>query len=122
MHIRHVQVMGPGMREIASSDFGGLHGRYEFQCCQPQWRTEQISRDHLARAGVQVEYGAEVTSIEDDSGTLRVTLKVGGQTSVINPRYILGADGAHSVTRHSMREHLVGETYGGQYVVADVRA
>src|ERR1700751_2481008 len=60
MHIRHVQVLGPGMREIASSDFGGLRGRYEFQCCQPQWRTEQILRDHLARAGVHVEYGAEL--------------------------------------------------------------
>ena len=121
VHIKHTQLLGPSMRRIASTDFGGLGGRYEFQCSQPQWRTEQILRDHLARRGVEVEYGAEVTAIEDDSGTLRVTLDVGGQTSVIKPRYLLGAGGAHSVTRHSMREHLVGETYGGQYVVADVK-
>jgi 2-polyprenyl-6-methoxyphenol hydroxylase-like FAD-dependent oxidoreductase len=33
----------------------------------------------------------------------------------------LGAGGAHGITRHSMNEHLVGETYEGRYVVADVK-
>ena len=34
---------------------------------------------------------------------------------------MLGAGGAHSVTRHSMQEHLDGETYDGRYIVADVK-
>ena len=121
VHIRHTQLLGPGMREIARADFAGLGGAYEFQCSQPQWRTEQILRDHLAGRGVEVEYGAEVTAIENDTETLRVTIEAGGRTAVVKPGYLLGAEGAHSATRHSMHEHLVGETYGGQYVVADVR-
>jgi 6-methylpretetramide 4-monooxygenase / 4-hydroxy-6-methylpretetramide 12a-monooxygenase len=121
VHTRHTQVMGPGMRQIASADFAGLGSRYEFQCCQPQWRTEQILRDHLALRGVEIEYGAEVAAIEEESGALRVSLEVDGRTASVEPQYLLGAGGAHSVTRHSMREHLVGETYGGQYVVADVK-
>jgi len=121
VHIKHTQLLGPGMRQIASADFAGLGGAYEFQCSQPQWLTEQILRDHLAGRGVEVEYGAEVAAIESGPETLLVTLEAGGRTVVVKPRYLLGAEGAHSATRHSMHEHLVGETYGGQYVVADVK-
>jgi 2-polyprenyl-6-methoxyphenol hydroxylase-like FAD-dependent oxidoreductase len=109
------------MRQVVSADFGGLGNRYQFQCRQPQWQTEQILRDHLAELGVEVEYGAEVTAIEADPQRLRVTVDVGGRTAIVEPRYLLGAGGAHSITRHSMQEHLVGETYGGQYVVAAVK-
>ena len=121
VHIKHSELMGPGMRPIMNADFGGVGCRYEFQCSQPQWRTEQILRDHLAARGVKVEYGAEVTAIEPGPETLRVTLDVGGRTEVAEPHYLLGAGGAHDITRHSMNEHLVGETYGGRYVVADVK-
>ena len=121
VHIKHAQIVGPGMRPIASANFAGVGCRYEFQCSQPQWRTEQILRDHLARHGVAVEYGAEVAAIEVEPETLRVTLDVGGRMEVAEPRYLLGADGAHGVTRHSMAERLAGETYLGQYVVADVK-
>ena len=121
VHIKHSELMGPGMRLIMDADFGGVGCRYEFQCSQQQWRTEQILRDHLAARGVKVEYGAEVTAIEPGPDALRVTLDVGGRTEVLTPDYVLGAGGAHGITRHSMNEHLVGETYGGRYAVADVK-
>src|SRR5271155_1338542 len=121
LHIKHSQLMGPGARQIASADFAGVGCRYEFQCSQPQWRTEQILRDHLAARGVKVEYGAKVAAIDPAPEALRVTLDIGGRTEVVSPHYLLGAGGGHSITRHSMNEHLVGETYGGQYIVADVK-
>jgi 2-polyprenyl-6-methoxyphenol hydroxylase-like FAD-dependent oxidoreductase len=121
VHIKHSELMGPGMRRITTADFGGVGCRHEFQCSQPQWRTEQILRDQLAACGVKVEYGVEVTAIELGPETLRVTLAAGGRTEVVEPRYLLGAGGAHDITRHSMNEHLVGETYGGRYVVADAK-
>src|SRR5271155_2132122 len=64
VHIKHAELMGPGMRQITSADFVGVGCRYGFQCSQPQWQTEQILRDHLAACGVTVEYGGEVTAIE----------------------------------------------------------
>jgi 2-polyprenyl-6-methoxyphenol hydroxylase-like FAD-dependent oxidoreductase len=121
VHIKHSQILGPGMREIVSVNFADVSCRYGFQCSQPQWRTEQILRDHLARRSVDVEYGVEVAAIDADPETLRVTLEVAGRTEVVKPRYLLGAGGAHSVTRHSMQERLVGDTYAGQYVVADAK-
>jgi 2-polyprenyl-6-methoxyphenol hydroxylase-like FAD-dependent oxidoreductase len=52
---------------------------------------------------------------------LRVTLDVGGRIESIAAAYVLGAGGAHSVTRHSMHEHLDGETYDGRFIVADAK-
>ena len=98
-----------------------LAAAYEFQCSLPQWRTEAILREHLESLGLEIEFGTEVTSIEDDPDGLRVTLDTGGRTEVVTAAYVLGAGGGHSVTRHSMQEHLAGETYDGRYVVADVK-
>jgi 2-polyprenyl-6-methoxyphenol hydroxylase-like FAD-dependent oxidoreductase len=113
VRIRQVQLLGPGLQEISTTKFVGIGCKYEFQCSQPQWQTETILRDHLQSLGVSIEYGTEVKSIEDDPAGLRVTLETGGRTESFTAAYVLGAGGAHSVTRHSMQEHLDGETYDG---------
>jgi 2-polyprenyl-6-methoxyphenol hydroxylase-like FAD-dependent oxidoreductase len=75
----------------------------------------------LRSLGVTIEYGTEVKSIEDDAAGLRVMLECGGQTESFTAAYALGAGGAHSVTRHSMQEHLAAETYDGRFIVADAK-
>ena len=121
VHIRHIQLLGPGLREIASEHFADAGSAYEFQCSLPQWRTEAILRDHLSSLGLEVEFGTEVTSIETNSAAVRVALESGGRRETLTAAYVLGAGGAHSVTRHSMHEHLDGDTYGGRYFVADAK-
>jgi 2-polyprenyl-6-methoxyphenol hydroxylase-like FAD-dependent oxidoreductase len=121
VRIRHIQLLGPDLREIVTANFADVGCEYEFQCSLPQWRTEAILREHLVSLGLEIEFGTEVTSIEDDPAGLRVTLDTGGRTEVVTAAYVLGAGGGHSVTRHSMQEHLAGETYDGRYLVADVK-
>lgn len=101
--------------------FAGIGCKYEFQCSLPQWRTEAILRDHLERLSVKIEYRTDVKSIEDDPAGLRVTLDAGGRSEIVTAAYVLGAGGAHSVTRQSMQGHLEGETYDGRYIVADLK-
>jgi 2-polyprenyl-6-methoxyphenol hydroxylase-like FAD-dependent oxidoreductase len=108
VRIRQIQILGPGLREIGIADLAGIGCKYEFQCSLPQWRTESILREHLQSHGLEIEFCTEVTSIEDDPAGLRVTLATGGQTEVVTAAYVLGAGGGHSVTRHSMQEHLDG--------------
>jgi 2-polyprenyl-6-methoxyphenol hydroxylase-like FAD-dependent oxidoreductase len=122
VHIRRVQLIGPGLAEIAATSCSDAGSKYEHQCSLPQWRTETILRDHLEAQGVRIEYGADVKSIEDDADGLRVTLECGGRTEVVAANYVLGAGGARSVTRHAMRETLQGETYSGRFIVADLKA
>jgi len=121
VRIKQVRLLGPGLREIAAVKFAGIGCKYEFQCSLPQWRTEAILRDHLENLGVKIEYGTEVKSIEDDPAGLRVMLDAGGRSELVTAAYVLGAGGARSVTRHSMQEHLEGETYDGRYIVADLK-
>jgi 2-polyprenyl-6-methoxyphenol hydroxylase-like FAD-dependent oxidoreductase len=122
VHIRQVQLIGPGLVKIAATSFSDTGSKYEFQCSLPQWRTETILRDHLKARGIEIEYDTDVKSIEDDADGLRVTLECGGRTEVLTATYVLGAGGAHSVTRHSMQEKLEGETYSGRFIVADLKA
>jgi 2-polyprenyl-6-methoxyphenol hydroxylase-like FAD-dependent oxidoreductase len=122
VHTRQVQLIGPDLREIAASVYSDAGGKYEFQCCLPQWRTETIMRDHLAALGIEIEYGKEVKSIEDDPAGLRVTIDADGRTEEATVTYVLGAGGAHGVTRHTMDENLEGETYRGRFIVADLKA
>jgi 2-polyprenyl-6-methoxyphenol hydroxylase-like FAD-dependent oxidoreductase len=119
VRIRRIQLLGPGQQEIATEEFAGAGCRYEFQCSLPQFRTETILRHHLASLGLEIEFGTEVTSIEDAPDGVRVTLDRGGNSEIVAAAYVLGAGGAHSVTRHSMHEHLAGDTYDGRYFVAD---
>jgi 2-polyprenyl-6-methoxyphenol hydroxylase-like FAD-dependent oxidoreductase len=121
VRIRYLQVLGPGLHELASTNLGSVGGTYPFQCSLPQWRTETILREHLASLGLAIEFGTEVISVEDDPAGLRVTLKADDRTEEVTAAYVLGAGGGHSVTRHSMEEHLVGETYDGRYLVADAK-
>ena len=121
VHIKRLQLLGPGLQEIGSENFADAGCHYDFQCSQPQWRTEAILREHLGNLGLAVEFGTEVTSIEDDPGGVRVTLDTGGRTETVTAAFLLGAGGGHSITRHSMHEHLTGETYYGRYLVADAK-
>jgi 2-polyprenyl-6-methoxyphenol hydroxylase-like FAD-dependent oxidoreductase len=113
VRIRRIQVLGPGLREVASQSFADSGSVYGFQCSLPQWRTEAILREHLERLGLEVEFGAEVTSLEDDAEGVRVTFLSGGRAETVTAAYILNAGGGHSVARHSMHEVLLGETYAG---------
>ena len=122
VRIRQVQLLGPGLQEITTTKFAGIGCKYEFQCSLPQWRTETILREHLQSLGVKIEYGSEVKSVEDSPTGLRVTLETVGGTESFTTAYLLGAGGAHSITRHSMHEHLDGETYDGRFIVADAKA
>lgn len=118
--IEHIQILGPGLRELTIADFTGIGCKYEFQCSLPQWRTETILREHLAGQGLAIEYGTDVQALEDGPAGVRVTLAVDGRTEIMNAAYVLGAGGGHSPTRHAMGQHLIGETYAGRYIVADV--
>jgi 2-polyprenyl-6-methoxyphenol hydroxylase-like FAD-dependent oxidoreductase len=119
--IKEVELLGPGQARVGLVQLAGLGCKYEFQCSQPQWRTEGVLRDHLAGQGLQVEFGVGATSIAADGDGVTVILDKSGRKEVVRADYLIGAGGGHSVTRHSMEERLDGETYGGRFIVADVR-
>ena len=59
MRTREIELLGPQLKQVGLTKLAGLGCKYEFQCSQPQWRTEAVLRDHLAGQGVKVEFGVE---------------------------------------------------------------
>ena len=115
------RLYGPEMRVIGSMSHEGLGCSCEFHCSLPQYETQRILEDHLVSLGGAVERGVTATQIESDADGVSVQLAdADGSLETVRPRIVIGAGGAHSVTRHSMSEPLAGTTYRGHFLVADI--
>jgi 6-methylpretetramide 4-monooxygenase / 4-hydroxy-6-methylpretetramide 12a-monooxygenase len=120
-HIRAARVYGPDMSELRAMTFEGIDCRCEFECSLPQYETQRILEAHLASLGSVVERGLTATKVESDANDVLVELvHVDGGIETVHPGVVIGAGGAHSVTRHSMSEPLEGTTYQGHFLVADI--
>jgi 2-polyprenyl-6-methoxyphenol hydroxylase-like FAD-dependent oxidoreductase len=119
--IHCARMYGPNMQELGSMSHDGSGCCCEFQCSLPQYETQRILEEHLISLGGQVERGVAATKVESVDGDIAVELThQNGTVETVHPRFVIGAGGAHSVTRHSMSEPLEGTTYRGNFLVADI--
>jgi 2-polyprenyl-6-methoxyphenol hydroxylase-like FAD-dependent oxidoreductase len=120
-HVRGARLYGPGMTELGGMSHDGIDCRCKFQCSLPQYETQRILEAHLASLGGLVERGITATKLEAETDEFLVELlHADGGAETVRPRVVIGAGGAHSVTRHSMSEPLEGATYRGHFLVADI--
>jgi 6-methylpretetramide 4-monooxygenase / 4-hydroxy-6-methylpretetramide 12a-monooxygenase len=121
-HLGCARVFDADLNMVGEVSFTGAGCRWEYQCSLPQSRTEQILSKRLQELGGVVERGVDARSVEATDGGVAVELgRADGSIERTEVGWVLGAGGAHSLTRASMDELLTGETYPGNAVVADVR-
>jgi 6-methylpretetramide 4-monooxygenase / 4-hydroxy-6-methylpretetramide 12a-monooxygenase len=114
-------VYGSDMAPLSAMTFAGIDCRFDFLCSLPQYETERILESHLVSLGGAVERGISATRIEPEAGGVRVELVHSqGAVETICPSVVIGAGGAHGVTRSSLGASLEGITYAGQFLVADI--
>jgi len=119
VHLGFARLFDARLRPVGEIAFAGAGCPWEFQCSLPQWRTERILADRLAELGGTVERGVEAVSVRQrDDGVLIGLKRADGTTETVEASWVIGAGGAHSVTRESMAEVLVGTTYPGTSLVA----
>jgi 2-polyprenyl-6-methoxyphenol hydroxylase-like FAD-dependent oxidoreductase len=118
--IRCSRLYGPNLFELAASSHAGIDCRCEFQCSLPQYETQRILEAHLASLGGVVERGVTATKVEADADGVVELVHADGGVETVRPGVVIGAGGAHSVTRHAMNEPLEGATYRGHFLVADI--
>jgi 6-methylpretetramide 4-monooxygenase / 4-hydroxy-6-methylpretetramide 12a-monooxygenase len=122
VHLGCARVLDAGLRPVGELAFAGVGCPWEFQCSLPQWRTEQILAERLMELGGVVERGVAASSLEErDDGVLVRLERTDGTPGAVEAEWVIGAGGAHSVTRASMAEALEGFTYSGAALAADVR-
>ena len=79
-----------------------MDGRYPFALFLPQSETERLLNECMESLGVRAERGVELLELKQDPH-LHVSLRHrDGRTEEIAPRWVIGADGAHSTVREKM--------------------
>jgi 2-polyprenyl-6-methoxyphenol hydroxylase-like FAD-dependent oxidoreductase len=87
----------------------------------PQYETERIMSEHLARFGIGVERGVALTSLRDDGRRVAVELAgANGRIESAEFRYVVGCDGAHSAVRHALDIGFPGDRFPMPFMLGDV--
>ncbi|MCR6500191.1 FAD-dependent monooxygenase [Shinella sp. CPCC 101442] len=101
-------------------DFSMLPSRYAEVLMIPQDETEAVLTERLEALGGSVARGVTASKVETDaSGTIVHLVSTAGAYAV-RARYVVGADGMHSMVREAAGIPFDGETYDGAFVLADV--
>jgi 2-polyprenyl-6-methoxyphenol hydroxylase-like FAD-dependent oxidoreductase len=121
-HVRYARVLDPALAPVAEMAFAGTDSAWEYECSLPQWRTEEILAGRLGDLGGTVQRGTEVVSVRSDGDRMLTELRhADGTAETAETSWVIGAGGAHSVTRQSLAGELAGETYPGTALAGDVQ-
>ncbi|BBY15842.1 FAD-dependent monooxygenase [Mycolicibacterium litorale] len=88
--------------------------------CIPQYETERILREELALRGGSVQRGRRLTGFVQDDDVVTATVSTGADELTVRARYLIGADGAHSVVRKTLGLTFEGGAFEEQYMLGDV--
>jgi 2-polyprenyl-6-methoxyphenol hydroxylase-like FAD-dependent oxidoreductase len=87
----------------------------------PQYETERIIEEHLARFGTRIERGTELVSFtQDDDGVRSRLTTSSGEEQELRSRFLIGCDGAHSIVRKTLGLTFEGGAFPDEYMLADV--
>ncbi|MEU6564878.1 FAD-dependent oxidoreductase [Nocardia nova] len=115
-------VMADRGQVLARIDLTGIASRYPFALGVPQSTTEEILLRRFAGLGGVVRRNHRVESLRTTADGYRLTGTNAENSSAfeLHARYVIGADGAHSVVRAAIGVQFRGDTYPSQFVLADV--
>lgn len=123
-HVREGAESGGG-REVLSISFkemGAGLSPYPFALAYPQDDHERFLIDKLKEVGTKVEWGAKLTSFQQDENGVRAFLAHNnGRREEVEAAYICGCDGARSCVRETLKLDFPGGTYQQLFYVADVK-
>ena len=92
---------------------------YPFILALPQRATENVLRQRLHELGGSVERGVSLEDLTSPEGPRVLLRHPDGSAEEVNPQWMVGADGAASVTRRYLGTELGGDPTDVTYVIAD---
>lgn len=114
-----------GDREAATfklADMGEGISPYPFALSFPQDEHERLLVERLKAAGIEVEWGTELTEFQQADDCIRASLANDSVKETCQAAYLCGCDGAHSRVRQTLQFGFAGGTYDQIFYVADVQA
>jgi 2-polyprenyl-6-methoxyphenol hydroxylase-like FAD-dependent oxidoreductase len=108
--------------EISFRDFGKGMSPYPFVLFVEQGVHESILYDFIKAHGKDVRWQTEVEGFTQDTEGVTAQIKShSGEIETIQAKYLVGCDGAKSLTRHSLGLEFSGGTFERLFYVADVQ-
>lgn len=115
-------VAGKVRGEISFRDVGKGMSPFPFFLIVEQGIHERILYDFIKSHGKDVQWQTEVESFTQDAGKVAASIRTAaGDLETIHAKYLVGCDGAHSLTRHSLGLEFSGGTFERLFYVADVQ-
>ncbi|EAU43164.1 FAD-binding monooxygenase, PheA/TfdB family protein [Fulvimarina pelagi HTCC2506] len=114
--IRRVKIAWAG-RPAAEFSLEAASTPTPFILSLPQGRTERAMIDWLSGRGVEVEWGVELTGLEDTRSPTAI-LSTGERLAAYA---LAGCDGIHSAVRAHLDLPWVGDRYPTKFALADIR-
>ncbi|WP_197374073.1 FAD-dependent oxidoreductase [Mycolicibacterium baixiangningiae] len=116
----------PGVSIFAGAriDLTHLDSPYRFVLVTPQTNVDQALARYAQNQGADIRRGAEVVAIHQDLDGVTVTARAHddpSQQSTWRARYVVGADGSHSMVRSLLGVDFPGTTILSSLVLADVK-
>ncbi len=100
--------------------FDTLATRHPYLLMLPQDRTEKILAEALAEAGGFVRRSCTVEALVETPEGVQASVVSGEDRQTIHARYVVGADGMHSLVRQTAGIGFAGASYEESFVLADV--
>ncbi|OEZ55488.1 FAD-dependent monooxygenase [Duganella sp. HH105] len=119
--IQEIAVHFNGKR-CARIDKRKLGGLYDYYLSVPQPETESLIRLALERANGKVDYGHELTQLEQDANGVAVAIRDAASGQLSNRHYemVIGCDGAQSSVRQLLKMPFEGYDYDVHFIMGDV--
>jgi 2-polyprenyl-6-methoxyphenol hydroxylase-like FAD-dependent oxidoreductase len=105
---------------IARLDLEALSSRYNYALMIPQSKIEELMNSHLEQIGLTVERHAELVSLEQDSDLVKATVRHQAGEELVQARWLIGCDGAHSTVRKQLSLPFLGESQPHWWIVGEL--
>ena len=107
-------------RVLVRLHFDTLPTRHPYLLMLPQDVTEAILAEGLGEAGGTVRRGWMAEALVETPDGVQATVASGEDRQTIHARYVVGADGMHSLVRETAGIGFAGSSYEESFVLADV--
>jgi len=107
-------------RPLLRLGFRHLPSAHPYLLMLPQNVTEAVLAERIAELGGNIQRGVTAESVEQGPDGVRVTLSGSSGQRVIAAKWVVGADGMHSLVRRAAGVEFDGASYEDSFVLADV--
>jgi 2-polyprenyl-6-methoxyphenol hydroxylase-like FAD-dependent oxidoreductase len=107
-------------RTLLRLRFDHLPSAYRYILMLPQDETERVLAARLAALGGRIHRGVTAVAVAEEAAGARATLAPPDGPQSVIARYVVGADGMHSMVREAAGIPFTGAAYEGSFVLADV--